>query len=386
MNEKGELTYGSLFSGIGGIDLGMDLVGFDCAWQVEVDDYCRQVLETHWPGVPKYGDIYKVKGSELESVDIICGGFPCQPVSQAGKRVGVDDERWLWDEFYRLICEVRPRWVVAENVPGLLSANSGRAFAGVLRDLAEGGYDVVWDVYPAGGSGGVGAPHKRERIFIVAHTTSSKPIKKTRDVGEVSRVSEEIGEDIGSVVSGGGSEDVADTESKRHGRRTGEERRIKEGKFQQSKQGRSKVGSKTKGRSRPRREDMANPDSKRQQEQRKSESVQKGRQEPEYGSGDARDVADSNSFGTRRCRDKFRVVGEGGQGRKNIEANSYIDVGGENPRSEDGGAWSVEPDVGRVANGVPNRVDRLRALGNAVVPQVAYKVARMISEYTKKEK
>ena len=134
-----ELRYGSLFSGIGGIDLGMDLAGFECAWQVEVDDYCRQVLETHWPGVPKYKDIYDVKGSALEPVDILCGGFPCQPVSVAGKRSGVDDERWLWDEFYRLICEVRPRWVVAENVPGLLSANAGRAFAGVLRDLAEGG-------------------------------------------------------------------------------------------------------------------------------------------------------------------------------------------------------------------------------------------------------
>ena len=162
------LRYGSLFSGIGGIDLGMDMAGFECAWQVEVDEHCRRILEKHWPGVPKYKDIYDVKGSELEPVDILCGGFPCQPVSVAGQRAGVDDERWLWDEFYRLICEVRPRWVVAENVTGLLSANSGRAFAGVLRDLAEGGYDAVWDVFPAGGSGGVGAPHKRERIFIVA--------------------------------------------------------------------------------------------------------------------------------------------------------------------------------------------------------------------------
>ena len=293
MDKRSELTYGSLFSGIGGIDLGMDIAGFDCAWQVEVDDYCRQVLETHWPGVPKYGDIYEVKGSELESVDIICGGFPCQPVSQAGKRVGVDDERWLWDEFYRLICEVRPRWVVAENVPGLLSANSGRAFAGVLRDLAEGGYDAVWDVYPAGGPGGVGALHRRERIFIIGK--------------------------------------LAEPKSKRHRRRTGKKRRIKRRKFQQKEQGRSKVGSKVEGRSKPHGDNMADNDRKRLKEQLWPQSVEE----------------------------------------EGIERSSW---------------WRTEPNVGRVANGVPNRVDRLKALGNAVVPQVAYKVARMISEYTKKEK
>ena len=339
MDKRSELTYGSLFSGIGGIDLGMDLAGFDCAWQVEVDGYCRQVLETHWPGVPKYGDIYEVKGSELESVDIICGGFPCQPVSQAGKRVGVDDERWLWDEFYRLICEVKPRWVVAENVPGLLSANSGRAFAGVLRDLAKGGYDVVWDVFPAGGSGGVGALHKRQRIFIIAK--------------------------------------LAEPKSKRHGRRDSEERRIEGRKFQQKEQGRSKVGSEVEGRSKPRRDDVANPDSKRQQEQRKSESVQKDRQEPEYGSSDARDVADTKRIRSQRPRESIKSVNSKKKG--NRETVEFVNGSFQNQ-------WAVEPDVGRVADGVPNRVDRLRALGNAVVPQVAYKVARMISEYTKKEK
>ena len=283
-----ELRYGSLFSGIGGIDLGMDMAGFECAWQVEVDDYCRQVLETHWPGVPKYGDIYDVKGSEIEPVDIICGGFPCQPVSLAGERVGVDDERWLWDEFYRLICEVRPRWVVAENVPGLLSANSGRAFAGVLGDLAEGGYDAIWDVFPAGGPGGVGALHKRQRIFIIAK--------------------------------------------------------------------------------------LADSNSKRQQEQRKSESVQKDRQEPEYRSSDARDVADTD---TKRSQ---RLVKGPQEGARQIEQIGFCD------RTSRWKGWDVEPDVGRVADGVPDRVVRLKALGNSVVPQVAYKVARMISEYTTKEK
>ena len=291
-----------MFSGIGGIDLGLDLAGFECAWQVEVDEHCRRILEQHWPKVPKYKDIYEVKGSEIEPVDILCGGFPCQPVSLAGKRGGVDDERWLWDEFYRLICELRPRWVVAENVTGLLSANSGRAFAGVLRDLAEGGYDAVWDVFPAGGPGGVGAPHKRERVFIVAK--------------------------------------LADTKGKRHGRRTGKKRRIKRRKFQQSKQKRSKMGSKTEGRSKL------------------------------HGN-----VADTNKKRLQRSK-KTRDVKGKGQDREKYVARC----------SKGADQWAVEPNVGRVADGVPNRMDRLKQLGNGVVPQVAYKVARMIYEYTEKEK
>ena len=335
-----ELRYGSLFSGIGGIDLGMDMAGFECAWQVEIDGKCRQVLERHWPGVPKYGDISEVKGSKVEPVDILCGGFPCQPVSVAGKRGGVDDERWLWDEFYRLICEIRPRWVVAENVTGLFSANSGRAFAGVLRDLAEGGYDAVWDVYPAGGPGGVGAPHRRERVFIVAHANSNESVKKSRDVRKESKFSEVDRQDIGAVVSGGSSEDVANPKSKRYGRRTGKKRRITKRELQQEKQRRSKVGSKTEGRSRT-RGDVSDTDKKR---------LQRG----------------------KKTRD---VEGKGQDGEKYI---ARCNKGAEQ--------WAVEPNVGRVANGVPNRVDRLKQLGNGVVPQVAYKVARMIYEYTEKEK
>ena len=369
-----ELRYGSLFSGIGGIDLGMDMAGFECAWQVEIDDYCRQILDKHWPGVPKYKDIYELKGEEIEPVDILCGGFPCQPVSVAGKRGGVDDERWLWDEFYRLICELRPRWVVAENVTGLFSANSGRAFAGVLRDLAESGYDAVWDVYPAGGPGGVGAPHRRERVFIVAHTDRSKQAKKSGDVREELKVSEVDRENISTVVSGRGGkdvanttskrtwknnrgvrkrisgtsgrqgtdtkEDVADSKSKRHGRRTGKKRRITKRELQQEKQRRSKVGSETEGRSRS-HGDVSDTDKKR---------LQRG----------------------KKTRD---VEGKGQDGQKYI---ARCNKGAEQ--------WAVEPNVGRVANGVSNRVDRLKTLGNAVVPQVAYKVARMIYEYTEKEK
>jgi DNA (cytosine-5)-methyltransferase 1 len=158
------LTVGSLFSGIGGFDLGFERAGFQVKWQVEIDPFCRAVLETHWPDVRRYEDVRTV-GADLEPVDVICGGFPCQPHSLAGRRRASADERDLWGEFARIIRETRPRWVVAENVPGLLSSESGRFFGRVLRDLAESGYDAEWCCFPTGRSMG----HDRERVVVVAH-------------------------------------------------------------------------------------------------------------------------------------------------------------------------------------------------------------------------
>ena len=162
----GRVKVGSLFSGIGGRDLGLERAGMKVVWQVEKDPYCQKVLKKHWPEVPCYGDIKEIDFTTLPPVDLLCGGFPCQPVSCAGKRQGDKDERWLWPEFYRAVCEIRPQWALAENVPGLLSADSGKLFGGVLRDLASIGYDVVWDLLPAAA---FGAPHLRYRLFIIAH-------------------------------------------------------------------------------------------------------------------------------------------------------------------------------------------------------------------------
>lgn len=133
------IKVGSLFSGIGGLELGLERAGMKTIWQVEWDSFARKVLEKHWPGVPKYEDIKTVDFKSLPKPDLICGGFPCQPISCAGKRKGDKDERWLWPEFYRAICETQPRWVLVENVPGLLSICNGRLFGGILKDLAEGG-------------------------------------------------------------------------------------------------------------------------------------------------------------------------------------------------------------------------------------------------------
>lgn len=157
------ITFGSLFSGIGGMDLGLERAGMECKWQVEINEYCQRVLQKHWPTVPKFRDVREVGKHNLESVDLIAGGFPCQDLSVAGKRAGIEGERsGLWSEFYRIICELRPRLVLVENVAALLERGMGR----VLGDLASCGYDAEWRVFRAAD---FGAPHRRERVFAIAY-------------------------------------------------------------------------------------------------------------------------------------------------------------------------------------------------------------------------
>lgn len=158
------MTFGSLFAGIGGFDLGLGRAGMECRWQVEIDPHCQQVLAKHWPGVKRYGDIRTVTG--IEPVDVVCGGFPCQDISNAGSRAGIDGERsGLWSEYVRLIRELRPRYVIVENVAALLGRGMGR----VLGDLSACGCDAEWQIIRASD---MGAPHQRERIWILAYSDS----------------------------------------------------------------------------------------------------------------------------------------------------------------------------------------------------------------------
>lgn len=158
------MRVGSLFAGIGGFDLGLERAGFEIAWQVEIDPYCQRVLAKHWPGVPRYGDIRAIDWATVPAVDVLCGGFPCQDLSFAGKRAGIDGERsGLWSEYVRAIRALRPRFIIVENVPGLLTnEHMGR----VLGDLAQMGFDAEWTVLSACA---FGASHPRERVFIVAY-------------------------------------------------------------------------------------------------------------------------------------------------------------------------------------------------------------------------
>ena len=187
------VTVGSLFSGIGGLDLGLERAGMEVRWQVENDPWCRSILERHWPGVPRYGDIKEVE--DLEYVDVVCGGFPCQPVSVAGKRLGQADERWLWPEFARILRLVRPRYALIENVPGLLV----RGFSDVLGDLAALGFDAEWGVLSAAD---MGAPHLRKRVFIIADSNSKR--------GREEQVSKRGGSNSPKFGNDGAAGNVAD--------------------------------------------------------------------------------------------------------------------------------------------------------------------------------
>jgi DNA (cytosine-5)-methyltransferase 1 len=159
------LLFGSLFSGCGGFDLGFDRAGLQCSWQVEIDENCQRILKKHWPEVPKHGDI---RTFEPTPVDVVCGGFPCQDISNAGKCEGIDGQRsGLWSEYVRIIRTIRPRFVVVENVAALLVRGLDR----VLRDLAACGYDAEWSVLSACQWG---YPHARERLFCVAYPNGSE--------------------------------------------------------------------------------------------------------------------------------------------------------------------------------------------------------------------
>jgi DNA (cytosine-5)-methyltransferase 1 len=153
----------SLFAGIGGFDLGLERAGMQCVGQVEIDKKCQAVLEKHWPGITRMGDILDVKGNEFGAVDLVCGGFPCQPFSQAGKRKGEADNRFLWPEMVRVIAAIRPSWVIGENVAGIVSM----ALDKVHSDLESIGYTVQSFIIPACA---VGAIHRRDRVWIVAHS------------------------------------------------------------------------------------------------------------------------------------------------------------------------------------------------------------------------
>lgn len=163
------LTFGSLFAGIGGFDLGFERAGMVCRWQVEIDEYCQRVLAKHWPHVRRWGDVRTfMRECAAERVDVIAGGFPCQDISASGTGEGLDGSRsGLWFEFSRIIRTLRPRFVVVENSPML----NVRGLSRVLSDLAAIRFDAEWTVLSACA---FGASHTRERMFIVAYPESSQ--------------------------------------------------------------------------------------------------------------------------------------------------------------------------------------------------------------------
>lgn len=157
-----------LFAGLGGFSLGLERTGgFETVAFCEIEEFPRKVLAKHWPEVPIYEDVRTLQHGQ---VDVVCGGFPCQDISTSGSGAGLDGERsGLWSEMARIIGETRPRYVIVENSPNLLAGENGRWMGRVLSDLAKIGYDAEWHVIPASAAG---APHKRERVWIIAYPSS----------------------------------------------------------------------------------------------------------------------------------------------------------------------------------------------------------------------
>jgi DNA (cytosine-5)-methyltransferase 1 len=275
------LTVGSLFSGIGGLDLGLERAGMKVIWQSEIDPFACKVLKKHWPEVVNHGDIKQIDWGTVERPDVICGGYPCQPFSTAGKRKGKDDPRHLWPWVRTGISELRPRYAIMENVRGHLSMGGLQ----VIGELAEIGYDAEWRVVSAAG---MGAPHRRERIIIVAYPNDPRSGASQRGIDTI-----------------------------------------------------------------------------------RSQEIKK-----------RKDIA---QFGLSRCStDVADPKGSAGRSKEphGLRARVWQTAELKEPHSASrtiGDWWEVEPDVGRVANGVPHRVDRLRGLGNAVVPQVAEYIGRLIT-------
>ena len=177
------MRFGSLFAGIGGFDLGLERAGMECAWQVEIDPFCRRVLSKHWPDVPRFKDIHDVESRWLEPIDLICGGVPCQPFStaSAGRGKGTDDDRWLWPQMRRIVQGLRPRFVLVEEVTGF----DGPGLEALVSDMEADGYEVIPPLeIPACA---FGHDHWRPRLWILGHSDRNSEPRSAVD-GEVAEL------------------------------------------------------------------------------------------------------------------------------------------------------------------------------------------------------
>jgi len=352
----------SLFSGIGGLDLGLERAGMTVVGQSEVDPYACRVLAKHWPGVLNLGDITKITEESLAEanigpIDLVCGGFPCQDLSVAGKQAGIHAGRsGLFWELMRVVRLVGPRYVLLENVPALLSRSDW--MGAVLGALVESGFDAEWDCIPAQA---VGAPHRRDRVFViaVADAPSARLQAWSSDGVGVEHGPCRNEEQPARPCGQAGAVADADRGDQRAGLREGDPtrqrgRRLGHGGGEDHVADADRAG--------------LEPDDRRaiRDEQRDGPAASEGRtDEPDRAGGEREAVADAECKG---------LEGHGTDaGQAEIAQPGHH---GAWPRPA--GDWIAEPDVGRVAHGVPCRVDRLRGLGNAVVPQVAEHLGRII--------
>jgi DNA (cytosine-5)-methyltransferase 1 len=292
-----------LFSGIGGFSLGLERAGMKTIAFCEIDKKAQLVLKKHWPDVPIFEDVSTLKKEDIhEQVDVICGGFPCQDISVAGRGAGLEGARsGLWYEFHRLIKEIRPRYAIIENVSALRS----RGLDKILGSLAEIGYDAEWHCIPASA---VGAPHQRDRIWILAYPQCER---------EGRRGIQRPRKDLEAMASGSSNQFVGASEA------------------------------------------LANTNSTSGLDVFRKQLDGEEQREPCL-----------SSTPLSHANDRWL------EWRK-----QWVEGGEENGDTGFKRKWPVEPNVGRVAHGIPNRVDRLKQLGNAVVPQIPELIGNMVMKH-----
>ena len=343
MEQKTKLTLGGLFEGIGGFPLAATWAGIEPVWSNEIDPFCCKVLRKNFKHEIIEKDIREIGKHNLKRSDIVSGGFPCQPFSQAGKRKGKSDDRYLWPEMLRVIKELQPSYVIGENVAGLLSMENGETLKGILSDLEDAGYNNEIFIIPACS---IGAWHRRDRIWIVAINTEFKS-----DGGHNAKKGKGI-----RLQMGGNKLDKA--------RRNKSANNIKSSSINASNTKEAKCeqsGNTWTGRDGFTNscENVSDTTGKRQQ--RRGE-YERSRNSETYKNGEAN-----------------RIIHDSKRNKKQWHVESP--VGGVAPRLPTtlDGYWNQEPEgVPRVATGITNRVDRLKGLGNAIVPQVAYELFKAI--------
>ena len=324
------LKHVDIFSGIGGFPLGFEWAGLsEPSMFCEIEPWCRQVLRKHWPTVPITNDVKELANDPEKLVpdcDILTGGYPCQPFSVAGRQKAHEDDRHLWPYLYKIIACKRPTYAVLENVYGHI----GLGLDSVLLDLEAEGYSTRTFVVPACS---VNAPHRRDRLWIIA-----KNVGNTKHNGSPTTTLRRSTDETSNDISQG-------TQEAKQSARTGG--RENDG-FVAYSDGKGLEGRK---------------DSRDSEEEGQINNKQSTR------CSDRTTVADSDSQ-RGSCRSTWREdaedVGQSSRGEGNYRS-----------RVE---AWEFEPNVGRVANGIPKRVDRLRGLGNAIVPQIAMQIGLTIKE------
>ena len=371
---KSKLKVLDLFSGIGGFSLALESTGhFQTIGFVENDEYCQAVLQHHFPEVPILGDIKNVTKETVPTrPDVICGGFPCQPFSVAGDQRAKDDPRHLWPEMLRIIKEQKPTWVVGENVSGLVKLGLDE----ILDEMEDQGYSTRTFNIPAFS---VGAPHQRQRLWIIGHlgdpehNGSPTPERQRGLLKQPEEPKKQISiwEFEGTSSASG---DVANPDNERvRSRIGGDDFDYEEESGEGGVDGEGSAGDDEWYDTSPTQDegvDMANPESFKSREQTKRQ----GRKNTARRSDDSRGtktertetVTDPNGKGLQGQRKKYKLPKS--KRKREIGGSSW---------------WDVEPNVGRVAYGVPNRVFKLRALGNSIIPQIAQKIGYAIIEAEK---